>query len=137
MTAFVGRHRLRFAHCDPAGIAYYPRYFELCDAAMEDWSEAVLGVSRKTLHIERNMALPTIDLHATFVAPSRLGDWLDIALTVREVGRSSVTMDADVDCEGERRFGVCYKQVLMDMRTGRAAPWPEPWRKVLTAAAAG
>ena len=33
---FTTRTPLRFAHCDPAGIAYYPRYFEIVDAAAHD-----------------------------------------------------------------------------------------------------
>ena len=35
MTSVFRQSRpLRFAHCDPAGIAYYPRYLELCDGAI-------------------------------------------------------------------------------------------------------
>ena len=73
---------LRFAHCDPAGIAYYPRYFELCDAAIEDWTAAVLGISRREMHVDRGLGLPTVTLTADFAMPSRLGDMLDFTITV-------------------------------------------------------
>ena len=76
---FSTARQIRFGDCDPAGIAYYPRYFELCDGVVEDWCEAVL-VSRRVLHLELGLALPTVDLQATFTAPSRLGDHLDISL---------------------------------------------------------
>lgn len=122
---------LRFADCDPAGIAYYPRYFELCDAAIEDWTEAVLGVSRRVLHLEMGLALPTVALDADFAAVSRLGDRLDIALDVTAVGRSSVGLRAEVSSGGARRFGVRYTQVLMDMAEAAARPWPADWRAAL------
>ena len=31
------RERVRFGHCDPAGIVFYPRYFEMLNALVEDW----------------------------------------------------------------------------------------------------
>lgn len=130
MTAhFAAQQRLRFAHCDPAGIAYYPRYFELCDGVIEDWTETVLGVSRRKLHLELGYALPTVDLQADFTAVSRLGDWLDFDLEVVDLGRSSIGLRIDVFSSSERRFGVRYKQVLIDMATTRAIAWPDEWRK--------
>ena len=92
MTAFVTRHPVRFAHCDPAGIAYYPRLLEICDGAIEDWTAEVMGVPRRILHLELELALPTVDLRASFVRPVRLGETLTIATIVGAVGRSSVEL---------------------------------------------
>lgn len=126
--AFRATYPLRFGHCDPAGIAYYPRYFELCDAAIEDWTEASIGVSRRALHLDLGLALPTVDLHATFSAPSRLGDLLDIALVVLRVGGSSVVLEAEITSAGAARFRVTYTQVLADMKSMKSQPWPDEWR---------
>ena len=125
---FRRTYPLRFAHCDPAGIAYYPRYFEICDAAIEDWTEAVIGVPRRVMHLDLGLALPTVTLEAEFTAVSRLGDPLDIAIDVTSVGNSSVGLRAEVGSGGERRFSVRYRQVLMTMATGEAKPWPKEWR---------
>src|SRR3546814_8434145 len=38
--------------------------FELCDAAIEEWTETVIGVSRSTLHLDMHLALPTVDLRS-------------------------------------------------------------------------
>lgn len=119
---------LRFAHCDPAGIAYYPRLFELCDAVIEDWTAAVIGVDRRTMHLDLGLGLPMVDLRADFTAMSRLGDPLDFALAVQAVGGSSVDFGIEVHCRAERRFGVQYRQVLVRFETGRAEPWPDEWR---------
>lgn len=125
---FRGTYPLRFAHCDPAGIAYYPRYFEICDAAIEDWTAAIIGVSRRAMHLDMGLALPTVTLQAEFVAISKLGDLLDVALRVTSVGRTSVGLRADIESAGQPRFIVEYKQVLMRMATQTAEPWPEEWR---------
>lgn len=125
---FTMRQRLRFQDCDPAGIAYYPRYLALCDAVIEEWTEQVVGVARRRLHQELDMGLPTVSLEADFVAMSRLGDWLDFALTATALGRASVDLRMEVSCDGERRFGVRYKQVLVDMARGKATAWPPEWR---------
>lgn len=127
-AAFTARQRLRFADCDPAGIAYYPRYFEMCDGVIEDWTEEVVGVPRRKLHLDLGYALPTVDLRADFSAVSRLGDWLDFELRVEELGRSSVGLAIEVSSAGERRFGVRFKQVLIDSAKTRPIPWPDDWR---------
>ena len=133
--SFTGRRRIRFGHCDPAGIAYFPRCFELADAAVEDWCEQQLGVGRARLHLELGLGLPTVELHTRFTAVSRLGDWLDITIAVEEVGRTSVTLSIDATCRGEPRFSMTSKQVLMDLAKVRSAPWPEELRDRLSAAA--
>lgn len=129
MTPFVLRQRLRFADCDPAGIAYYPRLFALADAVVEEWTEAVIGVSRRTLHHDRDEGLPTVALDADFSAVSRLGDWLDFSLTVTELGERSIKLAIEASCAGERRFGIRYTQVLVAMAGPSARPWPADWRR--------
>jgi 4-hydroxybenzoyl-CoA thioesterase len=126
---------LRFAHCDPAGIAYYPRYFELCDAAIEDWTAEVLGVSRREMHLEMGLGLPTVDLKASFKAMSRLGDLLDISVSVERVGRSSIDLALDISSGGEPRFAVRYVQVLTSLTESRAVPWPHDMLQRLDRAA--
>lgn len=119
---------LRFAHCDPAGIAYYPRYFELCDGVIEDWTAAVIGVPRREFHLDHRFALPTVTLDTVFTAPSRLGDMLDFRLTVDRIGNSSIALTIAVACGDEPRFTTDYVQVLTDIGTMRPVPWPAEWR---------
>jgi 4-hydroxybenzoyl-CoA thioesterase len=132
-NAFSFSAPLRFAHCDAAGIGYYPCLLELCDAAIEDWTEAVLQVPRRVLHCEMQLALPTVRMNATFVRPSRLGDRLDFKLTVDKFGRSSVDLLANATSNGELRFSIDFVQVLTCMTTMRPKPWPDEWRMRLGA----
>ena len=132
---FTTRTPLRFAHCDPAGIAYYPRYFEIVDAAVEDWTEVALGVSRAAMHREHALGTPAVELNASFTAISRHGDLLDVGVAVAAVGRTSLTLDATLASGGAPRFAVGLKIVLMDLNTMKATPWPEDWRARLEAIA--
>ncbi len=122
---------LRFAHCDPAGIAFYPRCLELCDAAVEDWTPAVFGDDRRAMHMGKGLGLPTVSLAATFTAPSKLGDRLDFAVQLTRVGNSSIDLEVEVSCEGEPRFSVRLTQVLIDLATGVSQPWPPEYRQRL------
>ena len=130
--AFRVSYPLRFAHCDPAGIAYYPRLLELSDAAIEDWTKEVLGVSRRVLHLDMKLALPTVDLRASFSAPARLGDILDVDITIERLGRSSIVLNVVATSDGQDRFSILYVQVLTAMTEMMPEPWPTAWRERLT-----
>lgn len=124
---FPARHRLRFAHCDAAGIAYYPRLLEIADGVIEDWTEVVLGVPR-SVFLELRRGLPTVELNTSFAHVSRLGDWLDFALHVEKLGSSSIDFALEMSCAGEHRLATRYTQVLIDLETTRPLPWPADWR---------
>lgn len=125
---FRTRFPLRFAHCDPAGIIYYPRYFELSDAAVEDWTPAILGVTRRAMHLDMGLGLPTVDLHAGFTAVSRLGDVLDVDISLTRIGRSSIDLGIAMHCGGEPRLAMRCTQVLTDLARMRSVPWPDDLR---------
>jgi len=119
---------LPFSHCDPAGIAYYPKLFELLDVAVEAWTADVIGVARHVMHRDLSRGMPTVTLSARFAAVSFHGDRLDLTLDVTKVGGSSVDFTIDVACAGKERLSVDYRQVLVDQTTRRPVPWPADWR---------
>ena len=41
--SFTTTRKVRFEHCDPAGIVFYPRYFEMINGTVEDWFEEDLA----------------------------------------------------------------------------------------------
>ena len=82
---FVSRQRVRFAHVDAAGIVFYPRYFEMLNAAVEEYFGAVVGMDFADIHLVRRLGVPTVRLEADFAGPSHLGDLLDFALEATAV----------------------------------------------------
>ncbi len=84
---------VEFNHCDPAGIVFYPRYFEMTNSVVENFFREVVGYSFAALMAD-GVGVPTARVETDFRAPSRLGDVLDWTLDVERLGGSSVTFRA-------------------------------------------
>jgi 4-hydroxybenzoyl-CoA thioesterase len=80
---------VEWGDCDPAGIVYYPRYFEWFDASTAALFAAA-GVSNSVMHkIYRILGIPMVDTRARFLIPSKFEDTLTVESTVLEFRRSS------------------------------------------------
>lgn len=126
--SFETTAQVRFAHVDGAGIVFYPRYFEMLNAAVEDWFARALGADFRTMHHDRGIGVPTVDLHAEFLAPCFLGDDLTVRIVPRKVGRSSCTYDAVFTGAGHDRVKASATLVCMDLAAKKAVPWPDDIR---------
>lgn len=126
--SFETTAQVRFADVDPAGIVFYPRYFEMLNAAVEDWFAQHLGLAFGTMHHDRKMGVPTVRLSVTFMHPSHLDQRLAIILTPREIGRSSCTIDVLFTGEGKDRLKAEVVLVCIDLVSLRSAPWPDDVR---------
>lgn len=132
---FTTETRVRFGDVDPAAIVFFPRYFEMLNAAVEDWF-AAMGSDFRTLHVERRIAVPTVNLKCDFVAPSRLGDVVTIHIEPIRIGRSSCSYRYTFsNNDGERLRGSAVL-VCVDMAAHISMPWPEALRTALEASTA-
>ena len=77
--------QIEFNHCDPAGIVFYPRYFEMTNSVCENFFAEVAGHSFAAMMAARQ-GVPTARLSVDFHAPSRLGETLDWRLLSRGWG---------------------------------------------------
>ena len=68
--------QIRFHHCDPAGIVFYPQYFVLMNELVEDWFNQGLGVDFASFHTEERRGIPMAHIECDFLAPSRIGETL-------------------------------------------------------------
>ena len=131
MDAFTFPQRVRFQHCDPAGIIFYPRYFEMLNATVEEWFATRLGLSFAEIHGPMQRGVPTARFTAEFTAPSRLGELLDWRLVPRRIGRSSCELNLRASCEGELRAEFLQTLVWIDKASGRPLPWPDSLRAAI------
>ncbi len=124
MTAFTRTVPIRFSHCDPAGIVFFPQFFALVNEMVEDWFAGPLDCPFNQLHIGARMGVPTVHLEADFLAPARLGDQVRQTLFVEGVGASSCTLSHDAWLGDTKlaRFRQTLVHVALD--TMKAAPWP-------------
>jgi 4-hydroxybenzoyl-CoA thioesterase len=92
---------VRWGDCDPAGIIYFPRYFDLFHQAMEAWFAEALGLPYSEVIVGRKIGFPSVHTEADFMAPSSLGDEIDVRLSVPALGRSSITFAYRVTGAGD------------------------------------
>ncbi len=83
--------RVRFHHCDPAGIVFYPHYFVLFHELMEDWFTEALGEDYAAF-VRGGHGLPAVKVECQFLAPNPVGDVIAFELTLARLGTSSITM---------------------------------------------
>ncbi len=83
--------RVRFHHCDPAGIVFYPQYFVLFHELMEDWFTEALGEDYAAF-VRGGHGLPAVKVECQFLAPNPVGDVIAFELTLARLGTSSITM---------------------------------------------
>lgn len=88
--AFRVRRPIRFSHTDPAGIVYFPVYFDMFNALVEDWFTEALGFNYAALIRDRRLGVPTVHIECDFLHPSRLGEQLTLGVLVEKIGRSSI-----------------------------------------------
>jgi 4-hydroxybenzoyl-CoA thioesterase len=122
--AFTHRVRVRFGDCDPAGIVFYPRYFEMLNGTVEAFFAEALDYSFARIHVEEGCGVPTAHLDVDFHAPSRLGEVLRFDLKVTRIGRTSVGFETAATCDGQPRLAV--RQVVVWTGPGlKPARWPK------------
>jgi 4-hydroxybenzoyl-CoA thioesterase len=124
MAAFQREVPVRFGACDPATFVYYPRYFEMINAFVEDWFEDGLEASFPGLMYHKGILAPTVHFTIDFPRPSRFGDRLTFKLEVEKIGRTSCGIRIEASCQGELR--VVAKQMLVFMEATRRRPVPIP-----------
>lgn len=123
---------VEFNHCDPAGIVFYPRYFEMTNSVVENFFGERVGRSYARITMQDGNGVPTAHIDARFRAPSRLGDRLDFTLDVARVGNSSVVFDIAAHGAGQLRMEARFTLVWIDQK-GHATPWPDDVRARLLA----
>ena len=75
--------------CDPAGIVFYPRYFEWFNACTTALFAAA-GISSHALHDTYGIAgIPMVDTRAKFFVPSTFEEELTVESVLLEFRRSS------------------------------------------------
>ncbi len=126
---------VEFNHCDPAGIVFYPRYFEMTNSVVETFFAEVVGYPFARM-MQEGAGVPTARLEANFRAPSRLGDRLEFTLSVVRVGGASVTFLLTATGADGVRMTVDLTVVWVTSG-GRATPWPDVIRERLAARCPG
>jgi 4-hydroxybenzoyl-CoA thioesterase len=125
---FSVEYPILFSHCDPAGIVYFPRFFDLLHRAMEDWFTFGLEERFADFIMKKKLGIPTVGTKVDFVGPARFGDLLKVELRVVKLGSSSIELAID-SFVGERPcFRARHTVCVFSQETYRAVPIPDDLR---------
>lgn len=134
---FEKHEQIRFAHCDPAGIVFYPQYFVLFNGLVEDWVTQGLGIRYAELIGARRTGMPTVSLQTDFRAISRFGDEVRLGLEVEALGGRSLTLVLDCHgADGGLRVQSRHVIVTTHLDTHRAVDIPDDLRRAIRTFAA-
>lgn len=103
MPSFTYRRQLtiEWGQCDPAGIVFNSRFFEIFDTGTWHMFEAVLGVKPHELAGTFGIiGIPLVDARANFITPIKFGDVVDMATRVSEFRRSSFDVEHRLSVSG-------------------------------------
>ncbi|WP_225896678.1 acyl-CoA thioesterase [Haloterrigena alkaliphila] len=105
--------------------AVYATYLE---EAREAYFQDVVGVSMTDV----GTVLATLEID--YARPIEADETVTVALTVSELGTSSLHLEYVVRADGERAATARTVQVLVDRETGESRPIPDEWRARIDAA---
>jgi YbgC/YbaW family acyl-CoA thioester hydrolase len=84
---YRAERRINFYECDPAGIMFFSRIFDLCHSALEEWldNEGMVMDYFRSSHY----AYPILHSEADFFKPLIVGDNIAVELSVNRLQESS------------------------------------------------
>ncbi len=127
--AFEDDKLIRFHHCDPAGIIFYPQYFILFNELIEDWFTRGLGISFVDQVTKERVSTPVGRVKCDFVAASKIGDVLRFRLAVGRIGTSSIQLKFEVRHGEEVRVRAMLTVVRASLETLRSVPISQDLRR--------
>ncbi|HEY5167715.1 MAG TPA: acyl-CoA thioesterase [Pseudolabrys sp.] len=103
--------RIEWGDCDPAGIIFYPRYFEIFDASTSALFERAMGIPKIQLLKTFNFAgFPLARTQARFLRPTRFGDDVTVETKIR-FGHTSFEIEHRLTLKGETCVECSEKRV--------------------------
>jgi 4-hydroxybenzoyl-CoA thioesterase len=131
---FISQVEVRFRHCDPAGIVFYPRYFEMINDFVEEWFDKGMGLPFQAFHVERHIGKPTASVQCDFSAPTRGHQRFRQVLEVQRIGGASFKVLVKFEGpDGQLRLSATLTIVTVDLRTMKSMPLPADLRERMQA----
>ncbi len=131
--AFTRSVPIRFSHCDPAGIVYFPHYFNMFNGLIEDWYAQELHYDYVGQLMGSKYGFPFVHIECDFKIPSRMGDVIDLSLLVERVGRSSLGIAIVCHRDRVERLRARMVTAMMSLETHKTVVLPQGLRSAIEA----
>lgn len=128
--SFKETWKVSFGEIDYASIVYYPNFFDYFQRTEEAFMEHI-GFPYPYLIGELRLGFPIVHVETDFKRPVRYGDTIDIALSVEQLGGSSVTFAFRVFKGRELCAEATIRHVTVDLDAFKAIALPDDLRRKL------
>jgi 1,4-dihydroxy-2-naphthoyl-CoA hydrolase len=122
-SPFSFRHRVRLAQTDAAGVVFFTEPLAIAHLAWEALLDE-LGQPVARILSERRFALPIVEASTRILRPVRVGDDVEVAISLEKLGRSSVVALHGLCVDGAVVSQCRTVHVAVDAQ-GRTTPLPE------------
>lgn len=128
---FIAHNQVRMHDTDMAGILYFPRQFRFAHDALEDFVES-LGFSFDQVFHREKFVFVIVHAESDYLAPLRVGDKLDIHLTIENIGETSFTVNYLIYKLDKTLVGKAKTvHVTLESTSRKKIPIPENFKKLL------
>jgi acyl-CoA thioester hydrolase len=127
---YTHRLRVRYGECDQQGVVFNAHYFAYFDHVLtEAWRDLVVPYNEM---IEKGVDLVVAEAKATFRAPARFDEEIDLVWWVERLGNTAMTTRIDVTRDGTVLVEGQMVHVFVDAGTYEKRPIPGDIREALT-----
>ena len=124
--------RVDFPMLDMAGIAFYPRIFDLAHRFFEESWELICGFDYPTILMEMEIGFPVVKINSQFHAPFRYGDSITATIWISDIGTKSCTWQYEFhNQKGELLWSSEQVTVCVSMKNMESLPIPPELRSSL------
>lgn len=128
---FTAYNKVRMHDIDMAGILYFPRQFRFAHDALEDFIEH-LGLTFDQLFRKEHFVFVVVHAEADYLSPLRVGDKLEIHLSVESIGNTSFAIGYKIYKSDKSLAGRAKTvHVTLSAKERKKIPIPDSLRKFL------
>ena len=97
---FRTQRRVEFADTDMAGIVHFSNFFRFMESAEQEFLRS-LGLGVQMSWQGQPIGLPRVAAACDYKKPARFEDVIDIAVSILEIGRKSITYRFEFSKDGQ------------------------------------
>jgi acyl-CoA thioester hydrolase len=122
--------RVSYADTDRMGVVYYANHLVLFERGRTEFMRE-LGIRYRELE-ERNVFLPVMDAHVTYLAPAQYDDVIKIHTSISELGRASMTFNyVLINADSGKKMAHGYTKHPFVNRSWKPIPVPPEVKAIL------
>ncbi len=129
---FTYRRTIFLRETDATGLLYFSEQFKLALETMEAYFISADFKLQEMIE-KSDFLMPIVHADADFSAPMRVGDAIEIVLSLGKIGTSSFTLNTLIKDSAQKEIGsVSIVHVCVSKETGKPIPLPEEVKTRLT-----